>query len=119
MFLVLHCSSVSIRIFHSVGKRLTDELHEHGEEEETDKNHRLDMVHHIIFKSNKPVVYGLFDASTVRQGKCEKENALTLTVLSKKFSECLALTEPFRMLSRVDATLEYVSWILDPYCSTS
>ena len=119
MFLVPHCSSVSVRVFYGVGKRLTDKLHEHGEEEEADKNHSLDVVHHVIFKSNKPIVYGLFDASTVRQGKCGKENALTLTVLSKKFSECLALTEPFRMLSRVDTTLEYVSWILDPYGSTS
>ena len=36
-------------------------------------------------------------------------NVLTLTVLSKKFSEYFALTVPFAMLSRVDTTLEYVS----------
>lgn len=43
-----------------------------------------------------------------------EENEVTLAVLSKKFSECLALTVPFTILSRVDTTLEYVSWILDP-----
>lgn len=119
MFLVPYRSSVPVRIFHCVGKCLTDELHKRNEKEETDKKHRLDVVHDVIFKSNKPIVYGLFDACAVRQGQRRKENTLTLTVLSKKFSECLALIDPAMMLSRVDTTLEYVSWILDPYGSTS
>jgi hypothetical protein len=30
------------------------------------------MVHHVIFKNNKSVVYGLFDALALRQGSREK-----------------------------------------------
>ena len=82
-------------------------MHECDQKEETDKKHRLDVIHHVIFKSNKPVVYRLFDASTMKQGSWGKtNNVLTLTVLSKKFSECLGLIVPFRMLSRVDTILE-------------
>jgi len=77
------------------------------------------MVHHVIFKSSKPVVKGLFGALKIRQGSHGEANVLTLTVLSKKFSECFALTVPFEMLSRVDMMLECVSWILEPYGSTS
>lgn len=56
MFLVPHRSSVPVRIFHCVGERHTDELHERNEKEEADEKHRLDVVHHVIFKSNKPIV---------------------------------------------------------------
>ena len=77
------------------------------------------MVHYVIFKNDKPIVYRLFDPLTMRQGSRGKTSGLTLTVLSKKFSECLALTVPFTMLSSVDTILAYVNWILDPYGSTS
>ena len=77
------------------------------------------MIHHVIFKSSKPVVKGLFGTSKIRQGSHGKANVLTLTVLSKKFSEFFALIVPFAMLSRVDMILECVSWILEPYGSVS
>ena len=72
------------------------------------------MVHHVIFNNSESIVYRLFGTSAMGRVSHEKENELTLAVLSKKFSECLALTVPFTILSRVDTTLEYVSWILDP-----
>lgn len=94
-------------------------MHQRDQEEETDEKHRFDMVDHILFKYDKPVVYRLFCAYKVRQRNREKTNALTLTVLSNKFSECLGLRVPFTMLSRVDVMLGYVGWILVPYGSTS
>jgi hypothetical protein len=77
------------------------------------------MVYHVIFESNEHIVDRLFGVLTIREGSNGKASVLTLTVLSKKFSEYFALTVPFAMLSRVDAILEYVSLILDPYGSTS
>ena len=71
------------------------------------------MVHHVIFNNSESIVYRLFGTSAMGRVSHE-ENEVTLAVLSKKFSECLALTVPFTILSRVDTTLEYVSWILDP-----
>ena len=78
------------------------------------------MVYHVVFESDKHVIYGLFDASAVNQRSLrERGDELTLMVLSKKFSEGLGLTLPFAMLSRVDAMLSYVSWTLYPSGPTS
>jgi len=68
MLLVVHRPSVTIRILHCIRKRLTDELDERDQKEEADENHRLDMVHHVILESDKPIVYRLFNAITMRQG---------------------------------------------------
>jgi len=67
------------------------------------------MVHHVVLKDYESIVYRLFDVLAMRQGSHGRVYVLTLTVLSKKFSECLALTVPLTMLSRVDTILEYVS----------
>ena len=77
------------------------------------------MVHHVILENDEAIVYRLLGTLAVRRGSHRNANTLTLTVLSKKFSECLALAVPFTMLSRVDTILEYVSWIFGPYGSTS
>lgn len=119
MLLVFHRPSVTIRILHCSRKRPTDELHERDQKEETDEKRRLDMVHHVILENDKHIVYRLFGALTMRRRSRGKANALTLMVLSNRFSECLALTVPFTMLSRVDTMLGYVNWILDPYGSAS
>ena len=119
MLLVSDRPSVTIWVLRCIRKRLTDELHERDQKEETDEKDHHDMVHHIIFKNDESIVYGLFDALVMRRESHGKVYGLTLTVLSKKFSECLALTVPLTMLSRVDTMLEYVSWTLDPYGSTS
>jgi hypothetical protein len=94
-------------------------LHERDQKEESNEKYSLEMVYHVIFENDKPVIYRLFDASTMRQRSNRNADKLTLIVLSKKFSECLGLTLPFAMLSRVDAILGYVSWILGPSGSMS
>jgi hypothetical protein len=47
-------------------------LHKRNPKEETDGNHLHDIVHHVTFKSDRSVVYGLFNALTTRQGSREK-----------------------------------------------
>ena len=116
---VPHRPPTAIRILYCIRKRFADELHEREEKEETNEQYSLDMIHHVIFEGNEPIIYGLFGVPEVREGNYRKVNALTLTVLSKKFSECLALAFPFAMCSRVDAILWCVRWILDPFGSTS
>ena len=63
------------------------------------------MVHDVIFEHDEAIIYRLLRALAMRQRNRGQTNKLTLTVLSKKFSECLALALPFAMLSRVDMIL--------------
>lgn len=114
VLLIPHRPSAAVRVLRCIRECLTDELHERDQKEENDEKHGLNMVHHVIFENGEPVVYRLFDTSTTSRGRRKKASGLTLTVLSKKFSEFLALIVPFTMLSKVDTILEYVSWILDP-----
>lgn len=116
---VSHCPSMTVRILHCIRKCPANKQHESNQEEETGEKYSLDMVHHVIFKHDEAIIYGLFHALAMRQRSDEDADRLTLTVLSKKFSECLALALPFAMLSRVNTMLRCVSWIFDPCGSTS
>lgn len=40
-------------------------MHESEQKQETNEKYGLKVVHHVVFKSDKSIIYGLFDESAM------------------------------------------------------